>query len=279
MLLLIGCSTQKKEKAESSPDLFNKGVKINYRVSGNGDTTLLFVHGWCIDQTYWDNQVNYFSNNYKVVTLDLPGHGKSGRERTLWTIENYGSDVSMIMDALDLKNIVLVGHSMGGNIILEAANRNQQKVIGFIGVDNFKDLGAEYSEEQAAEFDGFIKTIRQDYKGTAGGFAEGMLFSETTDKSIKERVINDILNADPEIAVPILESLIKLNVKERGLMQQLPLKVHLINSDVIPTNKAQLEKYCTGSYEIYSIGLTGHYPMIEASDRFNRILEGILHNL
>ena len=50
---------------------------INYEVTGKGDTTLLFVHGSFNDRTYWKNQVDYFSPNYTVVTLDLPGHGKS----------------------------------------------------------------------------------------------------------------------------------------------------------------------------------------------------------
>lgn len=54
---------------------------INYQVSGKGNKTLLFVHGSYIDKTYWDGQVKYFSPNNRVVTLDLPGHGRSGRER------------------------------------------------------------------------------------------------------------------------------------------------------------------------------------------------------
>jgi sigma-B regulation protein RsbQ len=52
---------------------------IDYQVKGNGDTTLLFVHGSYIDQTYWKGQVDYFNSEYKVVTIDLPGHGKSGK--------------------------------------------------------------------------------------------------------------------------------------------------------------------------------------------------------
>ena len=67
-------------------------------------------------------------------------------------------------------------------------------------------------------------------------------------------------------------------MKERALLQLLDLKVHLINSDAIPTNVGQLEKYCS-SYEVHSIGPTGHYPMIEEPDRFNDILDDILANL
>ena len=48
---------------------------------GDGKFTLLFVHGWCIDQSYWSNQVAAFNSNYKIVTIDLPGFGKSGTNR------------------------------------------------------------------------------------------------------------------------------------------------------------------------------------------------------
>ena len=56
---------------------------INYKLMGNGETTLLFVHGSYIDQTYWHEQVAFFSKDFTVVTMDLPGLGQSGRkERT-----------------------------------------------------------------------------------------------------------------------------------------------------------------------------------------------------
>ena len=277
-ILIFGCTPSKKDKSREKPELVSNGARINYNIYGDGDTTLLFVHGWCIDQSYWKYQVDHFKEKYKVVTLDLPGHGDSGKNRNQWTIESFGDDVSMVINALDLENLVLIGHSMGGNIILEATKQNQDRLIGFVGVDNFKQVGAEYTDEQIAEYAGFISMLKEDFKSIAGGFAEGMLFSEATDSETKEKVMSDVLGSNPGIAVPILESLMETNVKERGLLQLMHLKVHLINSDVIPTNVGQLEKYCS-SYEVHSIGPTGHYPMIEEPDRFNDILEDILANL
>ena len=68
-------------------------VKIAYKVSGNGDTTLLFVHGSFIDMDYWSAQVEFFKQMYQVVTIDLPGHGKSGKNSARWTIQEYGAVV------------------------------------------------------------------------------------------------------------------------------------------------------------------------------------------
>jgi pimeloyl-ACP methyl ester carboxylesterase len=248
-------------------------------MSGEGDTTLLFVHGWCINKSYWESQMKYFQNKYTVVAMDLPGHGESDKNRTDWTVQNYSKDVMFLIRALSLKNVVLIGHSMGGNIILEPAIAMPDVVIGFVGVDNFKDLAVEYSNEKKLEMDAFIDMIRTDYKSTITGFASDMLFAASTSKRIQTRVLNDILGMPPDISVSILESLEEAHAMEGAQMQVMKLKVHLINCDGYPTNEAQLEKYCARSYQVHSIGLLGHYPMVEDPDRFNEIIEDIMSTL
>src|SRR5713101_3465630 len=96
------------------------GVPIHFTVSGAGSPALVFVHGWAIDGRYWEQQVPVFARSHRVVTLDLAGHGRSGRERKDWTVESFAQDVRAVVDALGLKKVVLVGHSMSGNVILEA---------------------------------------------------------------------------------------------------------------------------------------------------------------
>lgn len=277
-LLCAGCTFQNRNK-NTLPEIYNLGSRIDYNIYGDGDTTLFFVHGWCINQTYWAEQVDYFKDQYKVVTLDLPGHGKSDQNRSDWTIENFGNDVVMMIDALQLNNVVLIGHSMGGNIILEAAVAKPDAVIGFVGVDNFKDLALETSDTQKAEMAGFVSQMRKDYKGVVSGFAAGMLFAESTRKKVSDRVMKDILDTPPEISVDIIESLSKVNEVEGAQMQILRVKVNLINADGMPTDESQLAKYCAKSYEVHSIGNTGHYPMVEDPDQFNAILDDILESL
>jgi pimeloyl-ACP methyl ester carboxylesterase len=277
-LLVAGCTFQNNNE-NTLPEIYNLGSRIDYNIYGDGDTTLFFVHGWCINQTYWAGQVDYFKDQYKVVTLDLPGHGKSDQNRSDWTIRNFASDVIMMIDALQLNNVVLIGHSMGGNIILEAAVAKQDAVIGFVGVDNFKDLAVETSDAQKAEMAGFVSQMRMDYEGVVSGFAAGMLFAESTRKKVSDRVMKDILNTPPEISVDIIESLSKVNEVEGAQMQILRVKVNLINADGMPTNESQLAKYCAKSYEVHSIGNTGHYPMVEDPDQFNAILEDILESI
>lgn len=209
ILFFISCNSKFKT-SEDLPEIYSNGARLDYVVGGEGDTVLLFVHGWCINKSYWENQFEYFSSDYQVVALDLPGHGLSGKERDDWTIEGFGSDLVTLIDVLDLNNVVLVGHSMGGNIILEAAVKRPRQIIGFVGVDNFKDIGAEYTEEQSQSINEFMLSIRQDYETVARGFAEGMLFAESTSSGIIKKVTDDILDTPPEVSVEILESLLKV---------------------------------------------------------------------
>jgi pimeloyl-ACP methyl ester carboxylesterase len=82
-------------------------------VHGEGALVLVFVHGWSCDRSYWKGQLEPFSQHYKVVAIDLAGHGASGKERKNYTIESFGADVAAVVNKLNLQHIILIGHSMG----------------------------------------------------------------------------------------------------------------------------------------------------------------------
>src|SRR5947207_15702524 len=87
-----------------SPD----GVPIHYETRGQGEPALVFVHGWAIDSRYWDGQVPVFARDHRVVTLDLAGHGRSGRGRKDWTVEAFAGDVRAVVEGLGLEEVGLV---------------------------------------------------------------------------------------------------------------------------------------------------------------------------
>ena len=95
----------------------NGNINIAYIKKGNKDTALVFVHGWCINKEYWQKQIDDFSKEYTVVAIDLGGHGESGRNRNSWTIDDFANDVVTVIDSLHLNKVILVGHSMGGEIL------------------------------------------------------------------------------------------------------------------------------------------------------------------
>jgi pimeloyl-ACP methyl ester carboxylesterase len=254
----------------------DKQVEINYFQQGKGDTTLLFLHGWCINATYWKNQVDHFSDNYKVCAIDLPGFGQSRAERTNWTIEEYANDVTAFIDAMNLKNVVIVGHSMAGEIMLQTALSNNCNIIGIVGVDNFKTIDVSFTPEQMKQMNDFFPLLQNNFKNAAPAYADMMLFHPTTSKEVKDRVKADFANSDSVIGYGTMMTQMQYAYADAQRLEQLNYKLYLINSDSFPTNETGLANHCKSSFQVQTITATGHYPMIEKPVEFNLMLEKVL---
>lgn len=257
----------------------DKQVEINYFQQGQGDITLLFLHGWCIDGMYWENQVEYFSKNYNVYAIDLPGFGKSKAERTNWTIEEYANDVTAFMDAMNLKNVVIIGHSMAGEIMLQIALSNNPKIVGIVGVDNFKLIDVVFTPEQMKQMTDFFPLLEKDFKNSAPLYADMMLFHPTTSKEVKDRVKADFANSDSVIGYATIMTQMQYAYNDAQRLEQLNYKLYLINSDGFPTNETGLRSHCKKSFQVETISATGHYPMIEKPTDFNLILDKVLTDM
>lgn len=254
-------------------------VEISYFQQGHGDTTLLFLHGWCIDGTYWENQIDYFSKNYNFYAIDLPGFGKSKAKRTNWTIEEYANDVTAFIDTMHLKNVVIIGHSMAGEIMLQTALTNNPKIIGVVGVDNFKIIDVAFTPEQMNQMTDFFPMLKNDFKNSAPLYADMMLFHPTTSKEVKDRVKSDFANSDSVIAYGTFMNQMQYANADAQRLEQLNFKLYLINSDGFPTNQTGLKNHCKNSFQVEIIPSTGHYPMIEKPTEFNLTLEKVLTSM
>ena len=254
-------------------------LTLSYDVQGGGDTTLLFLHGWGINKSYWDNQVNFFSPRYKVVTVDLAGFGFSDTTRNEFTFEQYANDVSRLITQLSLKNVVLIGHSMSGDIIIETAIKYPQEIIGLVGVDNFIGVGKPFTEAERKETDAYMRRFDSNFVKEVRDYAEVALFHPSTDTVIKDRVKNDMTSGSKRVALNTFKHLLVFGQQESEKLPLLKLRLNLLNSDAHAPDTAALTKSTGASYKIYPIHATGHYPMIEEPGEFNLILQQILNDI
>jgi len=257
----------------------DKQVEINYFQQGKGDTTLLFLHGWCIDASYWKNQLDYFSKNYNVYAIDLPGFGNSKAERTNWTVEEYANDVTAFIDTMKLKNVVIIGHSMAGEIMLQTALSNNSKIAGIVGVDNFKFIDVSFTPEQMKQMTDFFPMLQNDFKNSAPAYADMLLFHPSTSMEVKDRLKTDFANSDSVIGYGSFMNQMQYAYNDAQRLEQLNYKLNLINSDGFPTNETGLNNHCKSGFQVYTIAATGHYPMIEKPAEFNLILEKVLKSM
>jgi len=96
-------------------------VKLFYTVSGQG-LPLIFVHGWTSNHWMWMEQEKYFSKKYQVIIPDLKGHGDSDKPKANYLIAEFAAELNQfINNLLGSKKYILIGHSMGGMVILSYA--------------------------------------------------------------------------------------------------------------------------------------------------------------
>lgn len=101
-------------------------MNIAYMDEGKGETTLLFIHGLANYAPVWQYQIAELNKSYRCVALDLPGNGYSSRGGYPYSMFFYAETVARFIEALQLKNVVLVGHSMGGQVGMVLALRYPQ---------------------------------------------------------------------------------------------------------------------------------------------------------
>ncbi len=279
MFIAAGKQSINNKMQEKMITINNQSTSISYIEKGKGQKTLLFLHGWCINKDYWRNQLDYFSKDYKVIAIDLPGFGKSSAKRDDWTIEQYANDIESFINELSLENIIVIGHSMSGEIMLELAVKNHKSIIGLVGIDNFKTIDVKYSPEQITEMNKFIESLAKAFKTVAPTYAEHMLFHSSTPLAIKERVKQDIFETSADIGFSSLRNLIDYMTTENDKLNQLNHKLHLINSNSTPTNVVGLKDNCKSDFVLSEINATGHYPMIEKPNEFNQLLQFTLQNI
>ena len=245
------------------------GVPIHYDVYGTGLPALVFVHGWSCDRRYWDTQVRYVAPQYQVVTIDLAGHGASGRDRTQWTVPAFGQDIVAVVEQLGLEQVVLIGHSIGGQWIIEAARHLPRSVIGVVGADartwdNVEETltPAQVAETMAPFRANFIEAMRAFVRGT---------FVSTSDPTLMEHVVRGMSAAPPHIAISVREEgLGNGRNLQAGLQEVTAPKIAINAESWRPTNMAAMQRHGIEVMQMFGVG---HFVMLEDPQTFNRLLD------
>lgn len=257
----------------------SNGTPISYHVYGSGPATLLFVHGSFIDQTYWKEQVSFFKEKYKVVTMDLAGHGASGTNRDEWTLRGMAEDVVNLIRELQLEDAILVGHSLGANLILMAAAAYPDPIIGFIAVDNFKNLATPLPAEYDSQVEQIIESSRKAYADTNEHYARMVLLTPGTPAWITEKVVAAYRNSYEPMGQQTLPQFFVMDRIEREILPSVRPKLNLINVNYMPTKVEALEKNAVNGYSLIEIAGTCHYPMLESPKALNEALDEVIDSV
>lgn len=247
------------------------GERIAYEVHGAGDTALVFIHGWMCNRNHWRHQLEAFQDKYTVAALDLAGHGQSSRSRKNWTLASLAKDVVTVVNALEVRRIVLIGHSMGGPVAVMAADELPGRVAGIIAVDAMKRPGAVRSPAARAQM---MQSFTQDFAAFTARFVRAHYFHPASDPALAEEVAKEMAAGDQAIALALVTALEELDaVKILKMADGVPLG--FINSDAPGTDKAEIMRL-RPTARIVEMPNVRHFPMLEDPNAFNQVLQTFL---
>lgn len=245
------------------------GVEIAYMSQGRGETAIIFIHGGFADRSFWSNQVGPFSAKYRVIALDLAGHGESGKNRQKWNLPAFAQDVRAVMEKENIRRAVLVGNSLAGPVALETTLLLPEKIIGIVAVDTFQDFAA---QPPAGYFQKIAESFRSDFNKTMQQLVRS-LFHSDVDPKLYAQIEAKMLKSSPEMAASLMASFESYD--EAAAAKKVTQPIRCINGDLYPT---QIEKNRSvhPDFDAVIIPHTGHFPMLEQPELFNRRLTEIL---
>lgn len=159
---------------------------MHFVQQGSGTPPFVFVHGFTCDLTDWDAQVAAFTPRHQVVACDLRGHGGTPGVPDDCSIDTYGADVAALLEQLDLRRAILVGHSLGCRVVLRAAGAVPDRVAGVVLIDG-SQLGS--GDPEAAERATRAKVEAVGFPNFVQGMFEQM-FVPGTPESIRSRIVS-----------------------------------------------------------------------------------------
>ena len=258
-LLAFSASAQ---KAVDAADKYAKygDVKVHYRDQGNGKNALVFVHGWTCAIDSWKGQFAGFPGK-RVIFIDLPGHGKSDKPQTAYTMEYFARAIDAVMRDAGVKKAVLVGHSMGTPVVRNFYKLYPDKTLGLVLVDgSLRPFG----DKQAG--DKFVGMIKANYKT----FVPGMIDNLTVkaEPALKNEIKTTMLATPEYVGISAMESL----MDEKSYPQEkiaVPVMVFLVDGNWPPDTEDYLRSVTT-TIKIHKWQGVDHFMMLEKPEVFNQ---------
>ena len=276
---MLSCDKGER-KLESVPSKYVSytDFKIHYKEYGKGEKTLIFIHGWGCDLNTWKYQFEYFKDNYHLVFIDLPGFGQSDKVAKDYTIDLFAQSVLKVISNLEIKNPVLVAHSMGLAVAMEALKQLNDQNAMLCNIDGvYFDFptdsiaNIQYNEglvEFANMFNG------DNYKQNVEQFCNGFI-TETSPEDVRTYILSTMTETPQKIGYQSMKSLINQKYWEKEIRNNQTIAVYAKTADLAPDNEDVLrEQFPNLTYvEMDSVN---HFLMMEKPKKVNDLLKGFI---
>ncbi len=244
------------------------GIQIHSSVSGKGPKTIILVHGWTCDETTWQSQVSALAGDFQVITLDLPGHGRSGSPKDgKFSVDLFARAIEAVRSEAKADRVALAGHSMGTPVVIQYARLYPQHTVALVLVDGLV----------SAPPQSLVTSMADQFTGPDGLKArEGMIrsmFSATTSPDIQKHILSMMLRAPVATAVGALKAALDPAIWKEDVFN-IPVLGVFADSPSADAGASMKSRF--PQLEYHMIPGAGHFLMLEKAEEFNRLLKAFL---
>ena len=250
--------------------LVRDAVSLAFDDVGSGEPALALVHGLGCDHADFSAQISHYRGHRRVIAVDLRGHGASGRAAS-YDLASYVDDLAFVLERREVGRALLVGHSFGGMIALELAARAAPQVAGVVVLDAGMFLPPAFLTAVGPAFAAMTKP------GGAAvwrGFLAEAAFGPGADPLVREAILERAGRFPEDVLAASVAALLGFDAESAVRRCRVPL---LYLGAVMPTDVLRLTELCPGA-RAEAIP-AGHFLQIEAADRVNELLDGMLATL
>lgn len=250
------------------PTLHTNGINLKYDEQGQGEP-LLFLHGLGSQGEDWGFQVPFFASHYRVVTVDLRGHGESDKPAGPYSVSMMADDVVGLLDALKIESAHIVGLSMGGMIAFQLVVDRPERVRSMVIVNSGPALVARGLGEWL-RIQQRLLLARLFGPSRTGVFLSKRLFPKPDQEAIREQFVERWALNDPDAYLAALRAIVGWSVMERIGEIRCPVLVISGDRDYTPQDVKEAYTARIPGAQFLVVEDSGHATPVDQPDVFNK---------
>jgi pimeloyl-ACP methyl ester carboxylesterase len=242
--------------------VFVNGVTMAYERLGEGKP-LMLIHGFPLDHSIWNQTVELLANDFDMILPDLRGFGGSAALDSVYTMTDMADDLAALLDSRGVKNIALVGHSMGGYVALAFAAKYPYLV------DSLALIGSQTLADTPEKRDGRYKTAQQVQESGVSVVADAMTAKFSANPETQSVIRELILRQNKAGVIGALKAMAERDdLTSLFTMSDHPfVMIHGDADELIPVERAREAKPLRPSAQLFELPGVGHLPMMDAPEK------------
>ena len=253
----------------------NDDFEMSYIDTGSvsSNSEILLIHGWCSNKYHWKPQIEHFSNQYRVVAMDLRGHGLSTAPESGYSFQQFAEDIEILINHLNMSNPIVFGHSMGGAVAIYLTSLLQNSARGLIMVD-----GSIHIAEPAEQLDKNerIMSFKNNNPQDEIGLRYSNFFSHMTSNELGDQVIADAIKTPAHVALGSLLALYRDDASVPGQSVNIPA-LYIANA-YSPHTELEVKKFVPNS-NFAKVVKAGHFMHLESIAQSNAMIDAFVKEI